>query len=62
MAKMFLGGLGTCSHKLLFNFFFFVCYVQGLILVPTRFLYSEKDLRFGFIAHNPSICNDPDRY
>lgn len=68
MAKMSLLGVGDVGPRtslLLLLFLlasYSLCYARGLILVPTWFLYSKRDLRFGFIAHNPSICNDPDRY
>lgn len=65
IAKMFLLGVGDMWPRTFIIFSLQVrafCYAQGLTLVPTRFLYSGRDLRFGFTAHNPSICNDPDRY
>lgn len=31
-------------------------------LTTNRSFYSGEDLRLAFLAHNPSIYNDPDRY
>lgn len=38
------------------------CYVQGLILLPTDLFIQGRICVWAFLAHNPSIYNDPDRY
>lgn len=67
MVKMFLLGVGDMRPRtwiifLLASYSLLLLCSRTDFLVPTRFLYSGRDLRFGFTAHNPSICNDPDRY
>lgn len=61
-AKMFLLGVGDMWPWTFITFSLQViafCCARGLILVPTRFLYSGRDLRFGFIAQNPKHLQWP---